>query len=147
MVLTWTIKKVNPETFYHLTDKIRDYEVEVNGHLLEMNDSSEFILPYEYCGHDGNYDIPICIYRVIDENNRMLLDFDTVRYTDYSPVRVAITDSHQMVIEATDDADYSWFNITCSFGGENSNFNDYSFTLNHPLRFFVPERKNPFRRY
>ena len=144
VVLTWAIKKVNPETFYHLTDKIRDYEVEVNGHLLEMNDASEFILPYEYCGHDGNYDIPICIYRVIDENNRMLLDFDSVRYTDYSPVRVAITDSHQMVIEATDDADYSWFNITCSFGGESSNFTDYSFTLNHPLRFFVPERKDHY---
>ena len=144
VVLTWTIKKVNPETFYHLTDKIRDYEVEVNGHLLEMNDASEFILPYEYCGHDGNYDIPICIYRVIDENNRMLLDFDTVRYTDYSPVRVAITDSHQMVIEATDDADYSWFNITCSFGGESSNFTDYSFKLNHPLRFFVPERMDHY---
>ena len=144
VVLTWTIKKVNPETFYQLTDKIRDYQVEVNGHLLEMNDVSEFILPYEYCGHDGNYDIPICIYRVIDENNRMLLDFDSVRYTDYSPVRVAITDSHQMVIEATDDADYSWFNITCSFGGENSNFTDYSFKLKYPLRFFVPERMDHY---
>jgi len=142
VVITWQILKVDPFYFFHISNNINDYEIEVGGHRLERVNNI-YQLPCSYIDHGGNHDIQLAVYRILGENERVLLDFDTAT-TKGAPVHCRVNSDpfpRMVSIDAMPEVEYVQFSIWAAFGGDDSNFTAYEFpeTL---LRFWVPERND-----